>query len=143
MTPLPDKNMNYIKQFALTHVGLILAVGIVFAIVSYLFVPGWVHEWQAERHEKVQTELKKAEVELKTEADKTATEGDIATVDAQKSEVALKKTQKTIIEKKKNVTKLKKKSTAVGTRTIDTSDLPSDVDLCARAVSLGVRCDIH
>jgi hypothetical protein len=78
--------------------------------------------------------------------DQKASEAELGMADAtrdvaEEKEEQLLKTKKKVKELKSNAEKLDKKAADAGRNDINDSDVPSNAELCARANSLGVRCD--
>lgn len=140
---MTNKYLSEAWKLASANPLLTIIIILTLGFLGWLFIPDWVHNYQSEQHTKTQIELKNKEEDLKTDAATADAEAGVYNDEGQKAEVEINKNRKTVTERKNYVKKLEKKSSNVGTRAIGNSDIPSDVDLCSRAVALGVRCDIH
>lgn len=121
------------------YLAFFLFAGLVIAL--YFAWPTFINEHRQAVHEERQEENRVKTEELKIEAAELNAETQVLKKEAQKAEVELDKTKATIKEKKSHAEKLDKQVIDSGRADIRDADVPNNVDLCARANALGVRCD--
>jgi Tfp pilus assembly protein PilO len=136
--------INKIGAFALNYpLVAIFAVAVLIYGAGYVgkMASSWYFERGVEQADEKRTEQKKVVSDLEEKADTALGEANAYAEQKQAKVEEVKQTKKDLTNLKTYAKHAKKKADDSGHRDIPDSDVPSNAELCARANSLGVRCD--
>jgi hypothetical protein len=129
-----------IAEYPIFSVTAIAAV-VILLLFAYFKLGSTVFEHGVNKADAVRVEQHKEVDEFQKEADTSYGESQVHHAQVEQSDRRLTAIKKEVQDKKDNAEKAHSKTLDTGHRDIGDADVPSNGELCARANSLGVRCD--